>query len=165
MSYAEVTAKNSEQTLEEARAPPVPEIEPTEASTSSLIDVDSDKVSSVPSDFQSQEVKTQTQADRLQREADDKKLKAKEEAKSAKKAVKSKFNKGSDKVKSDPVTFGNGVLVAVLGTVLGVGAYRKYKAGEFDWTFGGIIVGAVGLFAGIDYFATSWLYKKYPPKN
>ena len=55
-------------TLCNSRAPPVPEIEHTEDSTVSLIDVDSPHVSSVPSDFDVQSIKTDTQADRIERE-------------------------------------------------------------------------------------------------
>ena len=50
------------------RAPPVAELEHTDDSTHSLIDVDSPHISSVPSDFETQSIKTDTQADRLERE-------------------------------------------------------------------------------------------------
>ena len=49
-----------------SRAPAPPQLENTESSTSSLIDVDSPHVSSVPSDYQSQSVKTSTQAERME---------------------------------------------------------------------------------------------------
>ncbi|KAL8703439.1 MAG: hypothetical protein Q9201_003377 [Fulgogasparrea decipioides] len=54
------------------RAPAPPSIENTEGSTSSLVDVDSPHVSSVPSDFESQTTQTRTQADRMAHEAEDK---------------------------------------------------------------------------------------------
>ncbi|KAL8761815.1 MAG: hypothetical protein Q9184_002099 [Pyrenodesmia sp. 2 TL-2023] len=44
----------------------------TESSVSSLVDVDSPHVSSVPSDFESQTTKTKTQAERMAHEAEDK---------------------------------------------------------------------------------------------
>merc|ERR1711939_129825 len=135
------------------------------ASTSSLVDVDSPHVSSVPSDFESQSIKTDTQAARIEREAEDAKIRAKQEAEKAKSKAASKLGKGKNEVKANPVFFGNAVLVGVLGTVLGVGAYRKYAQGELSWKTAGIWGGVVGLFATADYFLTGFLYKKYPPKN
>ncbi|KIW02242.1 uncharacterized protein PV09_06395 [Verruconis gallopava] len=144
----------------------MPEIVHSEVtSTSSLIDVDSPHVSSVPSDYESQAVKTDTQAARLEREAEDAKMKAETEAKKAKSKAQSKLSKGSKNVQNNPVFFGNAVLVGVLGTVLGIGAYKKYSSGDLDWKTAGVWAGVVGLFAGVDYWATSFLYKKYPPKK
>ena len=54
-----------------SRAPPVPEVERSDDHTESLVDVDSVHVSIVPSDFESQSIQTDTQADRLDREAED----------------------------------------------------------------------------------------------
>ncbi|KAI4110026.1 MAG: hypothetical protein L6R37_000159 [Teloschistes peruensis] len=54
------------------RAPAPPSIEHTESSASSLVDVDSPHISSVPSDFESQATQTRTQADRMAHEAEDK---------------------------------------------------------------------------------------------
>jgi cation transport ATPase len=71
MSYAQVAAKGPKQSPEEARAHPLPEIEHSDASTESLIDVDSVHVNTVPPDFESQPVQTDTQAERLEREAED----------------------------------------------------------------------------------------------
>jgi len=164
-SYADMAAKGPHQSAEEARAPVMPEVVHSEASTSSLIDVDSPHVSSVPSDFESQSVKTDTQATRLEHEASDRKLQAEQKAKHAKAKAQNKLAKGKKDVQANPVFFGNAVLVGVLGTVLGVGAYRKYASGELNWKTAGIWAGVVGLFAGADYFATSFLYKKYPPKK
>ncbi|KAL8678629.1 MAG: hypothetical protein Q9186_005019 [Xanthomendoza sp. 1 TL-2023] len=56
----------------EDRAPAQPSIENTESSASSLVDVDSPHISSVPSDYESQPTKTKTQADRMAHEAEDK---------------------------------------------------------------------------------------------
>ncbi|KAL8693363.1 MAG: hypothetical protein Q9218_001800 [Villophora microphyllina] len=92
MSYAEAAAKGPKQSPEErfdlnstknfrdlrlirlfdSRAPPQPSIENTESSVSSLVDVDSPHISSVPSDFESQTTQTRTQADRMAHEAEDK---------------------------------------------------------------------------------------------
>jgi hypothetical protein len=52
------------------------------------------------------------------------------------------------------VVLGNAVVVGVLGTVLGVGAYRKYAAGELSWKVVGAWAGVVGLFAGADYYVS-----------
>jgi len=165
MSYADVTAKNAHQTPQEAAAPQLPEVVHSEASTSSLIDVDSPHVSSVPSDYESQSVKTDTQAARLEREAEDAELKAKNASKKASPKAKGKMTKGKQAAQDNPVALGNAVVVGVLGTVLGIGAYRKYVAGEFTWKVAGLWAGVVGVFAAADFWATSFLYKKYPPKN
>jgi len=165
MSYADITAKNAHQSPEEARAPAMPEVVHTEDSTSSLVDVDSPHVSSVPSDFESQSVKTDTQAARLEREEEDKKIRAKQEAEKAKSKAASKLGKGKNEVQANPVFFGNALLVGILGTVLGVGAYRKYAQGELTWKTAGIWGGVVAMFAAADVLTTGFLYKKYPPKN
>lgn len=54
-----------------SRAQPLPQVEPTESSASSLIDVDSPHVSSVTSDYKEKPVKTTTQAERLEHEVED----------------------------------------------------------------------------------------------
>ncbi|KAG7288340.1 hypothetical protein NEMBOFW57_007871 [Staphylotrichum longicolle] len=82
MSYAEVASKGPKQSPEEAAAPQPPQVEPTVASsTASLIDVDTPSVHTVPSDFASQEIKTETQAARVDREE-----REKEEAEAAARA-------------------------------------------------------------------------------
>jgi len=88
MSYADAAASGPKQTPEQARAPAPPEvIHTTDSSTASLIDVDSDHVSTVASDFSAQETKTRTQAERYEREAKDEAIELKDEAaKDAKKA-------------------------------------------------------------------------------
>ncbi len=53
------------------RAPPLPQVEDTEASAASLVDVDSPHISSVSSDYSEQATKTRTQADREAREAEE----------------------------------------------------------------------------------------------
>jgi len=170
-SYAEVAGHNAHQTAEEARAPPVPELEHNEdASTSSLIDVDSPHVSSVPSDFNSQEIKTTTQADRIEREEEAKKAAhaAKEKAKAARDKAISKARKGGHHFKENadnPVVLGNAVLSVALFGVLGYGAYVKYRAGEFTWKVVGIGAAVLGAFSVVDYYGSSYLFKKYPPKK
>jgi len=172
MSYAEAAAKGPHQSPEEARAPPVPELEHTEDSVSSLVDVDSPHISSVPSDYESQSVKTDTQAQRLEHEAEDKALEDKKEAeakaKELKDKAKAKASKAESRIKANsdnPVILGNALIVGILGTVLGVGAYRKYASGELSAKVVGAWAGVVGLFAVGDYYVSQYFFQKYPPKK
>ncbi|KAK3904506.1 hypothetical protein C8A05DRAFT_31733 [Staphylotrichum tortipilum] len=69
MSYAEIASKGPKQSPSEAAAPQPPSLLPTTSSpSSSLIDVDTPSVHTVPSTFASQEIKTETQAARRERE-------------------------------------------------------------------------------------------------
>ncbi|KAH8593443.1 hypothetical protein B0O99DRAFT_515822 [Bisporella sp. PMI_857] len=171
MSYAAAAAPHAgqKQTVDEKRAPPPAELEVTDSvSTSSLVDVDSESVHTVPSDFQSQEIKTDTQLERLEHEALAAEARAKEEAKKAAakskkegKKIKSTFEANSD----NPVFVGNAIAVVALSAGLGFGAYRKYAAGELTWKVVGAWTAIVGLFAGADYYLSSYLFKnKYPKK-
>ncbi|KAL8712049.1 MAG: hypothetical protein Q9220_003745 [cf. Caloplaca sp. 1 TL-2023] len=89
------------------RAPAQPSLENTESSASSLVDVDSPHVSSVPSDFESQATQTKTQADRMAHEAEDKaretsnkaSQKTKETAADADKKASEASSKASGKAK------------------------------------------------------------------
>ncbi|EPE24406.1 hypothetical protein GLAREA_08258 [Glarea lozoyensis ATCC 20868] len=176
MSYAAAAAKGPKQSPEEARAPAPPEIETTESiSTSSLIDVDTDSVHTVPSDFGTQSVQTDTQLERLQREAEAAEARAKEEAESAAKEVKDKTKTAKSKAKKEagkfqensdnPVFIGNAIAVVGLSAGLGFGAYRKYAAGELTWKVVGAWSGLVGLFAVGDFYLSQYLFKnKYPKK-
>ncbi|KAL8778012.1 MAG: hypothetical protein Q9213_007610 [Squamulea squamosa] len=93
--------------LDYSRAPDPPSIENNESSVSSLVDVDSPHVSSVPSDFESQATKTRTQADRMAHEAEDKareestkaSQKTKETAAEADKKASEASSKAAGKVK------------------------------------------------------------------
>ncbi|KAG9769963.1 hypothetical protein KCU95_g16311, partial [Aureobasidium melanogenum] len=167
MSYASVAASGPQQSDEEFwRAHAVPEIQHTDDEVHQLIDVDSPHISSVPSDFQSQEVQTETQAERERLEAE-----AREKAKEAeelKEKAKQKAQKAAEKAKANsdnPVILGNTIAVVALGGLLGFGAYRKYTAGELTWKVAGAWAGIVGVFALGDYYASKFLFKKYPPKN
>lgn len=134
MSYADIAARGPKQTPEEAAAPPVPEINHDSSTTSSLIDVDSPHVVSVPSDFEEQKVKTETQATRLEHEAEDKertarkkaadmaekaKKEASADAKKAKKEAKKAMGKLSDN-RENPVVVGNAILWGITAIALGV---------------------------------------------
>lgn len=145
----------------------MPQIEHTEDSTASLIDVDSPHVSSVPSDFDSQEIKTTTQAERQQHEEEDRKIaeakaeaekkaeEAKAKAEKVKEEAKMKAKRAAelaDKNKGNPVIVGNGIAMAVIAAGLGFGAYRKNMAGELTWKLVGTWAGIVGLFAAGDIY-------------
>lgn len=166
MSYAEAAKKGPHQSAEEARAPALPQVERTDDSVHSLVDVDSPHVSSVPSDFDSQSVKTDTQAERI--ELEDRAKKQVAEAKEAKEKAKAKAQRGGHYAKenaNNPVVLGNALTVGILGTVLGVGAYRKWVRDELTWKVAGAWAGVVGLFAVGDYYVSQYLFKKYPPKK
>lgn len=132
------------------RAPPVPQVHNTDDSTHSLVDVDTPHVASVPSDWESQSVKTETQAERLEREAKIKELaKAKEEKAKAK---AKKAARGLRENADHPVVIGNAVTIGLVGAALGFGAYKKYTVGELSWKLAGAWAGAVGLFGVADYY-------------
>ena len=136
------------------------------ASSGSLIDVNSDHVSTASSDFKSQKVKTETQAERLEHEAEDFEHDAEKKAKEASKKAKAKYNSAKKDAKStadraskklrdnsdNPVYIGNMVIIATVSAALGFGAYNKYSKGELDWKVVGIWGGAVGAFAVGDYY-------------
>jgi cation transport ATPase len=177
MSYAAAAAKGPKQSAEEKRAPAIPEVLHTDSpSTSSLVDVDTESVRTVSSDFSSHKVQTQTQADRLEREAEQFEVRASEEAERAEKEftkkekeAKAKAKKAGRKLEANsdnPVFIGNAVAVVALSAGLGFGAYRKYAAGELTWKVVAAWTGLVGLFAAGDYYLSKCLFKnKYPPKN
>ncbi|KAK8223258.1 hypothetical protein HDK77DRAFT_463994 [Phyllosticta capitalensis] len=153
MSYADVAASGPRQSPSERkrrRAPPVPQVHNTDDSTHSLVDVDTPHVASVPSDWESQSVKTETQAERLEREAKIKELaKAKEEKAKAK---AKKAARGLRENADHPVVIGNAVTIGLVGAALGFGAYKKYTVGELSWKLAGAWAGAVGLFGVADYY-------------
>ncbi|KAF7511727.1 hypothetical protein GJ744_003458 [Endocarpon pusillum] len=184
MSYAEAAAKGPKQSPEEAyassRAPAPPQVEKTESDTTSLVDVDSPHVSSVPADYESQRVKTTTQATRLEHEAEDKAREAakrtseaahetKEKAKVGGKKAKAKAKEGGRKLdanRDNPVVIANGVILLVGSGALGLAAYKKYSEGTLDWKFAGTTAAAVGAFALADYFVSQWFFQnKYPPNE
>jgi ATP-dependent 26S proteasome regulatory subunit len=141
----------------------VEELIPTEStSTSSLIDVDTESVHTVPSDFKSQKIQTETQQERIEHEAEAVEARLKEAADKAskefskkEKEAKAKAKKAANKLDANsdnPVVIGNAVAVVALSAGLGFGAYRKYAAGELTWKVVGIWTGVVGLFAAGDYY-------------
>ncbi|RDW80426.1 hypothetical protein BP5796_05124 [Coleophoma crateriformis] len=177
MSYAAAAAKGPKQTPEEKRAPAPPEVLHSEAaSTSSLIDVDTDSVHTVPSNFTSQPIQTESQKERIERESEAFEAKAKAEMERAEKEfskkekdAKAKAKKAASRIEANsdnPVFIGNAIAIVGLSAGLGFGAYRKYAAGELTWKVVGAWTGLVGLFAAGDYYLSQYLFKnKYPPKK
>lgn len=144
---------------EQAAAPQPPEIIPNESattSTGSLIDVDTQSVRTVPSDFMDQPVQTETQASRIEREES----LEKERAAAAKRKAKAKRadNWLSSKIASLSSTQASGIVYANLAAVVGLSTVLGYKAwglherGALTWKTAGIgaaIVGAVGVVEGV----------------
>ena len=116
----------------------------------------------MPSDYSSQPVKTETQAERIEREFDAAEARAKEDSQKASKAAskaekeaKAKGKKAVSRLEANsdnPIFIGNAVAVIALSAGLGFGAYRKYAAGELSWKVVGAWTGIVGLFAAGDYY-------------
>ncbi|KAK3076655.1 hypothetical protein LTS18_012420 [Coniosporium uncinatum] len=156
------------------RAPPIAEITHDEP-ISSLVDVDSPHIASVSSDYKSQAIKTDTQAERIQHEAEDLQRKTEQQAKQAEQKTKEAADKAKAKGEKagktmqensdNPVVVGNAVVLGLGGAAIGYMAYQKYTAGEFTWKVGGAFAGAVGLFAVADYFVSNYFFEKYPPKK
>ncbi|KAK8189513.1 hypothetical protein BKA81DRAFT_307867 [Phyllosticta paracitricarpa] len=148
MSYADVAASGPKQSPQDV-------IHNTDDSTHSLVDVDTPHVASVPSDFESQPVKTETQLERLEREAV-----IREEAKAKEEKAKAKAKKGGRRLRENadnPVVIGNAVTIGVVGAALGFGAYKKYNAGELSWKLAGAWAGAVGLFGVAEYYLSKYV--------
>jgi hypothetical protein len=106
-------------------------------------------------------VTTDTQAGRIEHEKEDEAREAaadaKKKAAELKEKAKAKASKAGSRLKENsdnPVFIGNALVVGILGTALGVGAYRKYIAGELSWKVAGAWAGVVGLFATGDYYVS-----------
>ncbi|KAI0134806.1 hypothetical protein F4814DRAFT_399001 [Daldinia grandis] len=161
MSYAAAAASGPRQTPEEAAAPQPPEIISSEsASTASLVDVDTPSVRTVPSDFEEQEIQTETQATR--QELEDAAERARAEAHLAKKKGTGKARKADSILTQWFANLSDGASTALvasnLAAVVGLSAYLGFKAwglyerGRLGWKSVGIgagIVTGVGLIEGI----------------
>ncbi|KAI3393925.1 hypothetical protein diail_3487 [Diaporthe ilicicola] len=162
-TYADIAASGPKQSAEEAAAPQPPEIIPNEsatASTGSLVDVDSQSVRTVPSDFMEQSIQTDTQAARIEREREEQS--ARDKARQKKEAAKKKAARADNWLLSRISSLSDGqstALVSVnLAAVVGLSAALGYKGwtlhdrGQFSWKTAGIgagIVGVVGVVEGV----------------
>lgn len=182
MSYAEVASRGHQQSPEEAAAPQPPQIDvSTASSTGSLIDVDTPSVHTVPSDFESQEIKTETQAARVEREEEQQqeqeaaRARAQGEADRKKKrkaaeeeAAKKRRAEGGWLVKQlgalsaggagTTVSVANVVAVVGLSGWLGFKAWGLYDRGRLGWKEAGVglgVLSAVGVVEGVflNYFS------------
>jgi len=143
-----------------SRAPPMSQVEHTDGSEHSLIDVDSEHVSTVPSDFTTQTIQTSTQAERIEHEQEDRQRaqSRKEKVQHAKEEAKARIRKAGGIIKmnaDNPVVLGNTVLAVLLAGGLGYVGYTKHRAGELSWKLVGVGVGIVGVFSAADYFLSS----------
>jgi len=173
MSYAEIASKGPKQTPQEAAAPQPPQVvTSTSASTSSLVDVDTPSVRTVPSNFDEQEVQTETQAARREREkkeAEDLANKARAEADLAKKKARNKARKADTWLtkKFEELSDGSsGALVAVnaVGLValsgwLGFKAWGLYDNGRLTWKSVGLGLGILGAVGAVEGVFGGYLYK------
>jgi len=138
----------------------VPEVVPTEASTSSLVDVDMPSVRTVPSDFLEQDVKTETQAARIEREAEAIEEKARAEADLAKKKAAAKARKADSWLvkqfsslsdnSANALVVGNLVAVVGLSAFLGYKAIGLYERGKLSWQNVGLGLGIVGIVGAVE---------------
>ncbi|RYP80599.1 hypothetical protein DL770_006147 [Monosporascus sp. CRB-9-2] len=168
LSYAEVAASGPKQSPEEAAAPQPPQVVTEEsASTSSLVDVDTPSVRTVPSDYNEQDVQTDTQAAR--QELEDAAARARAEADLAKKKSSRKARKADSVLTkwfgdlSDGAT--NALAVTNIATVVGLGSYLGYKGfglyerGRLDWKSVSIGLGIVGVVGMVEGVLGGYLYK------
>jgi len=153
------------------RAHPVPHLE-EHGSEASLIDVDSPHVQSVTSDYREQEVKTDTQAERMAQEAErdteieakraedkaqDKAQEVKKKAAHKGKEAKAELKKEArkfDENKDNPVFIGNYVLWGLTAAAVGYGAYQRHSEGKLDVETVGTVALGLGALGLADYFAS-----------
>lgn len=156
-------------TPEQAAAPQLPEIVPNESittSTSSLVDVDSQSVRTVPSDFLEQDIQTETQASRREHESNLEHL-AHEKAAKAKRRAQATDNWLTNKIAALSDTQATGIVYANLAAVVGAAAVLGFKGwnlherGALSWKMVGVgaaVVGAVGVVEGVfSRWVTSYL--------
>ncbi|TAQ84819.1 hypothetical protein B7494_g6846 [Chlorociboria aeruginascens] len=166
MSYAAAAAKGPKQTDEEKRAPAPPEVLHDSVSTSSLIDVDSASVHTVPSDFGSQSIQTDTQASRISREREAEAEAEIEESLAKKsKAAEGKAKKAKSELihtAQDPKFIGAVSASALAGLAVGIHGYKRFGSGveRLSWKVVGVYAGVVGLFAAGGWFATPFALRK-----
>lgn len=146
----------------QAAAPQPPQIIPNEsatASTGSLIDVDTQSVRTVPSDFMEQDVQTSTQQERIEREHEANRLR--DAAKSKKAKAKAKASRADNwlistiaslnDTQASAVVYGNLAAVVGIGAALGYKAFLMHERGALRWKdlgIGAAVVGVVGVVEG-----------------
>ncbi|KAK3688783.1 hypothetical protein B0T22DRAFT_161971 [Podospora appendiculata] len=194
MSYAEIASKGPKQTPEEAAAPQPPQISVDDvpsvsdlagsSSTSSLVDVDTPSVRTVPSDFAEQDIKTDTQAARVEREQQQAEHdrfvresadRARAEADLAKKKAKSKARKadswlvkqfeGLSDGASGALVAANFVAVLGLSGFLGFKAWGLYERGRLDWSAVGLGLGVLSAVGVVESVFASYLNKAKGKKS
>ena len=119
----------------------------------------------VPSDFDEQSVKTDTQAERLDREAEAARAKATEAKKKlSKKAHKAdswltkQFSSLSDG-SAGAVAISNAVAVVALSSYLGYRAWGLYENGNLNWKTGGIGLGILAGVGAVEAVIGKYMYK------
>ncbi|KAI1172001.1 hypothetical protein F4777DRAFT_582374 [Nemania sp. FL0916] len=168
VSYADVAASGPKQSAKEAAAPQPPQIIPSEtASTTSLIDVDTPSVRTVPSDFLEQDIQTETQEKRKERE--DAAARARAEAELAKKKAAARARKADNALTNFFANLGGNASTALvaanLAAVVGVGAFLGYKAlglyehGRLTWKNIGLGTGIVLGMGLVEAALGGYLYK------
>lgn len=141
----------------------MPQVEHTTDDPHPLIDVDSDHISTVPSDYNSQYIKTDTQETRLEQEsevAERRAEQAKQKAEQKARQAKSKGNELLGQAKansSNPVVIGNVVVIGALAAVFGSRAYQRYQREGFGWEFFGLTAGIAVAFGAADYFVSRYV--------
>lgn len=155
----------------QAAAPQPPQVDASEsASTSSLVDVDTPSVHTVPSDFADQDVQTDTQASRVGREeaARERREEASAEASARAEAHLAKKKAASRARRADgwitrhlaglsdgagaALVAGNLIAVVALGGWLGHRAWGLHERGSLGWKNVGVglgVLGVVGAFEGL----------------
>lgn len=117
------------------------------------MDVDSQSVRTVPSDFMEQSIQTDTQQDRIEREREEatardkarqKKEAAKKKAARADSWILSRFSALSDG-QAKGLVAANAAVIAALSGVLGYKAWGLHQRGQFSWKTAGIGAGIVGV--------------------
>ncbi|KAM0326540.1 hypothetical protein ACHAQA_006409 [Verticillium albo-atrum] len=164
-SWADVASKGPQQTAEEARAPAPIEVQTdAETSTSSLVDVDSESVRTVPSDFLQQEIQTETQAERISREeqaraeAELLKKKAAQKARRADSWLTRQFSSLSDG-SAGALAIVNLAGVVGLSGFLGYRAWGLYERGRLSWQNVGLGLGIMGVVGVVEGIFGGYLYK------
>lgn len=158
----------------QAAAPQPPEIIPNESSsTASLIDVDMPSVHTVPPDFLEQDVKTETQAERIKREQEAAELakqqQQQQQAAAAKKKAASKARRADSWLTRQFSQLSDGSVTAIalanVAGVVGVSGFLGYRAWGLyerrvlDWKHVGVGVGVLAAVGAVEAVLGRYLYK------